>query len=145
MRVSLRRVILVAGPAIAVAAGLAVSDSISPAAGWTAAVTSLCALWWIFEPIPIPATSLIPLAVFPLIVIVVLGALVPTPAAIGSYHKAVQIGLATLLGVPNDVAVGYAIVSHAVAYLPSGSIGLFLLAREGVSMDWVRRSRELSA
>ena len=27
----------------------------------------LCAIWWIFEPIPIPATSLIPLAVFPLV------------------------------------------------------------------------------
>jgi solute carrier family 13 (sodium-dependent dicarboxylate transporter), member 2/3/5 len=29
-------------------------------------VTLLCALWWIFEPIPIPATSLIPMSVFPL-------------------------------------------------------------------------------
>jgi len=26
--------------------------------------TLLCALWWIFEPIPIPITSLIPLIVF---------------------------------------------------------------------------------
>ncbi len=33
---------------------------------WTSAVVVLCAVWWIFEPIPIPATSLIPLAVFPL-------------------------------------------------------------------------------
>ncbi len=31
-----------------------------------ASVTLLCALWWIFEPIPIPVTSLIPIAVFPL-------------------------------------------------------------------------------
>ena len=31
----------------------------------TAAVVVLCAIWWVFEPIPIPATSLIPLAVFP--------------------------------------------------------------------------------
>ena len=34
---------------------------------WTGAVLVLCATWWIFEPIPIPATSLIPLAVFPLV------------------------------------------------------------------------------
>ncbi|MFK8113148.1 MAG: DASS family sodium-coupled anion symporter [Rubripirellula sp.] len=34
---------------------------------WTAAVVVLCAIWWIFEPIPIPVTSLIPLAVFPLV------------------------------------------------------------------------------
>ncbi len=31
------------------------------------AVASLCAIWWIFEPIPIPATSLIPLGSFPLL------------------------------------------------------------------------------
>ena len=30
-------------------------------------LTTLCALWWIFEPIPIPATSMIPLGVFPLL------------------------------------------------------------------------------
>lgn len=33
----------------------------------TAAITLLCALWWIFEPIPIPFTSLIPLAAFPML------------------------------------------------------------------------------
>jgi len=32
-----------------------------------AGLTVLCALWWIFEPIPIPATSMIPLGVFPLL------------------------------------------------------------------------------
>ena len=31
-----------------------------------AAVTSLCGVWWVFEPIPIPATSLIPFALFPI-------------------------------------------------------------------------------
>ncbi len=34
---------------------------------WTAGVVVLCAVWWIFEPIPIPVTSMIPLAVFPLV------------------------------------------------------------------------------
>ena len=33
---------------------------------WTAAIVLLCVAWWIFEPIPIPATSLIPIALFPL-------------------------------------------------------------------------------
>jgi sodium-dependent dicarboxylate transporter 2/3/5 len=46
------------------------------AASITASVTLLCATWWIFEPVPIPFTSLIPLAVFPL-----LGVL--TPAQVG--------------------------------------------------------------
>jgi len=34
---------------------------------WTAGITLLTAVWWIFEPIPIPATSLLPLALFPLV------------------------------------------------------------------------------
>ena len=37
------------------------------AAAWTAGITTLTACWWVFEPIPIPVTSLIPLAMFPLV------------------------------------------------------------------------------
>ena len=32
-----------------------------------AGITVLCALWWALEPLPIPVTSLIPLAIFPLL------------------------------------------------------------------------------
>jgi sodium-dependent dicarboxylate transporter 2/3/5 len=38
----------------------------SSAAAITASITFVCAVWWIFEPIPIPFTSLIPMAFFPL-------------------------------------------------------------------------------
>jgi sodium-dependent dicarboxylate transporter 2/3/5 len=74
---ALNRLLLIAGPAAVLALYLALT-----AQGWshpaavTAAVTLLCATWWIFEPVPIPFTSLIPLAVFPL-----LGVL--TPAQVG--------------------------------------------------------------
>jgi solute carrier family 13 (sodium-dependent dicarboxylate transporter), member 2/3/5 len=34
---------------------------------WTAAITVICATWWIFEPIPIPVTSLLPLALLPIL------------------------------------------------------------------------------
>jgi sodium-dependent dicarboxylate transporter 2/3/5 len=37
------------------------------AASATAAVTVLCLIWWIFEPIPIPVTALIPIGGFPLL------------------------------------------------------------------------------
>ena len=46
------------------------------------AVTLLCALWWIFEPIPIPVTSLIPLAVFPMT-----GILTPPQVAAAYGHQ----------------------------------------------------------
>ena len=78
-------------------------------------------------------------AVFPLISMVVVGLMVPVPAAAGSYHAAVQIGLTTLLGVTDELATGYALVSHAVAYLPSVLIGLILLAREGLSLATVEQ------
>lgn len=37
------------------------------AASATAGVTVWCALWWVLEPVPIPVTSIIPFAVFPLL------------------------------------------------------------------------------
>ncbi|MFT7689233.1 MAG: sodium-dependent dicarboxylate transporter 2/3/5 [Candidatus Azotimanducaceae bacterium] len=46
---------------------------------WTGAITILCAFWWIFEPIPIPATSLIPIACLPLLGIL-------TPAQVGASY-----------------------------------------------------------
>ncbi|MEO2183017.1 MAG: SLC13 family permease [bacterium] len=46
---------------------------------WTATITVICAVWWIFEPIPIPATSLIPLATLPIIGVL-------TPAQVGESY-----------------------------------------------------------
>ncbi|MEO1524972.1 MAG: SLC13 family permease [Planctomycetota bacterium] len=59
---------LFGGPLAALAIGLTVAlggGNAEPA--WTAAVVVLCAVWWVFEPVPIPVTSLIPIAVFPLV------------------------------------------------------------------------------
>jgi sodium-dependent dicarboxylate transporter 2/3/5 len=39
---------------------------LTAAQSWTAAVTTLCATWWILEPIPSAATALVPLVVFQL-------------------------------------------------------------------------------
>lgn len=56
------------GPVLAVALGLAMySQQWSNEACIAGGVACLCAVWWIFEPIPIPATSLIPLGAFPLL------------------------------------------------------------------------------
>ena len=55
------------GLALAAAVGIGgrLAGLEAPAA-WTAAVTALCATWWVTEPIPIPATSLVPFAALPL-------------------------------------------------------------------------------
>ena len=47
------------GPVLAALVGLATwGTGASAAAGWTAAITTLCATWWVTEPIPVPATSI---------------------------------------------------------------------------------------
>jgi solute carrier family 13 (sodium-dependent dicarboxylate transporter), member 2/3/5 len=60
---------LVGGPtaACAVGAGLYVFGDLPRPACATAAVTTLCALWWITGPIPIAATAMAPFALFPLL------------------------------------------------------------------------------
>lgn len=59
------------GPTAAVAAAYALgSIGLETSAAWTAAVAVLCAVWWVTEPIPIPATSLLPMALFPVLGVV---------------------------------------------------------------------------
>ncbi|MDJ0878085.1 MAG: SLC13 family permease [Halieaceae bacterium] len=45
----------------------------------TALVASWCVVWWIFEPVPIPVTSLLPLAILPLMSVL-------TPAEVGAAY-----------------------------------------------------------
>lgn len=74
------RLALPGGPllALSLAAGLAAAGySVSVVV--VAAVAAVCVVWWIFEPVPIPVTSLLPLAVLPL-------AGVLTPAEVGQAY-----------------------------------------------------------
>jgi sodium-dependent dicarboxylate transporter 2/3/5 len=77
---SLRSLALWIGPALALALAAWVN-----ALGYerdmaiVVAVAVICVVWWVFEPIPIPVTSLLPLAVLPL-----LGVL--TPAEVGQAY-----------------------------------------------------------
>ena len=58
---------LLLGPAAALGACFAMlASGAAPAAAVTLGVTVLCVIWWVLEPIPIPATSLLPLALLPM-------------------------------------------------------------------------------
>ena len=64
----IRFLALVLGPLLSLALAVSMNASGWDAkACWTGAVVMLCVVWWLFESIPIPATSMIPLAVFPLV------------------------------------------------------------------------------
>ncbi len=60
-----RHLTLYLGPLLALLT-YSMSHELGSAIAITAAVTALCVIWWVFEPIPIAVTSLIPLAVFQL-------------------------------------------------------------------------------
>lgn len=70
---------LLSGPLVALLVYFFVGANslLNEQAAIVAALTTLCALWWVLEPIPIPATSIIPLALLPL-----LGILTPNDVAI---------------------------------------------------------------
>lgn len=64
-----KKLALPLGPIVALLAGALMwfyADDMSAAACITLGITVWVVIWWMFEPIPIPATSLIPLALLPL-------------------------------------------------------------------------------
>lgn len=82
---------------------------------WTAAVAVHCAVWWVLEPVPIPVTSLIPIAAFPLfgvltpkevgesygsplILLLLGGFILSTAMASSGAHKRVALTMVTLFG-----------------------------------------------
>ena len=98
--------------------------------GWrTAGVAALMAAWWICEPIPIPATSLLPMALFPLLGIVEMrGAAAPYAHPIiylffGGFllalamerwglHRRIALGLIGFMGTrPERIVAGFMVAS----------------------------------
>lgn len=75
---TLTHLMLALGPLSSLALGgiLIMYDLLPWPATVTAAVTLWCGLWWLTEPVPIPVTSLLPMAIFPLV-----GVLTPTEVA----------------------------------------------------------------
>lgn len=74
---------MVAGPIVALLASyLMFAAGFEHDAAITTGITVLCIVWWVFEPIPIPATSLLPLALLPLT-----GVLTPADIAASYGHS----------------------------------------------------------
>ena len=69
-----------------------------------------------------------------LMALMALGVAVPTPAGVGAFHAAVQVGLTAFYHVPEDAAVGAALVLHAATFVPVTVVGLAWMARDGLSL-----------
>lgn len=79
---------------------------------------------------------------FLLTAMLVVGVSIPTPGGVGGTHEALRLGLTSFYGTDNDLAVGAAIVQHAVNFVPVTVLGLWFIARDGLSLA---RLREMSA
>lgn len=136
------------GPLLAILIGLMMSMN-----GWgsqaciAGGVAALCAVWWIFEPIPIPATSLIPLGVFPLtdvlnpsdvaaaygnqlVLLFVGGSLLSKAMEKTNTHQQLAIGTVKLIGSTSSrrIVFGFMIASAALSmWISNTATALMLL------------------
>ena len=111
---------LILGPSLAAAVFLSLSTAgWDMAACWAAAIAMTCAIWWVFEPIPIPVTSLLPLAGFPIfgvltpkqvgeaygspLILLLLGGFILSTAMAGSgAHRRVALNMVNIFGGSNS-------------------------------------------
>ncbi len=109
-------------------------------------VAVLCIAWWVFEPVPIPVTSLLPLAVLPL-----LGVLTPTEVAqaygsplilllLGGFllskamehsgaHRRIALGMVSLFGAHNGrrLVLGFMVASAMLSMWISNTATTLML------------------
>lgn len=128
-----RQVALWLGPVLAlIVAALCSFNELGAPIAWTAGLTVLCATWWIFEPIPIPATSMLPIAVLPLVgvltpnqvgaaygsplILLLLGGFIlSTAMARSGVHRRLALGMASQFG-------GYAGPSLVLGFMVAAAV-----------------------
>ncbi len=144
---ALRDVALWAGPlaAAVLAAGLRAAGYSSDIAV-VGFVASLCIIWWVFEPIPIPVTSLLPLAILPLLgvltpgevgqaygspmVLLLLGGFLLSKAMEHSgAHRRIAIGMVHLFGASSGrrLVMGFMVASAALSMWISNTATTLML------------------
>jgi uncharacterized protein (TIRG00374 family) len=79
---------------------------------------------------------------FLIIVVLTAGVAVPTPGSVGGFHEAFRLAATSFYGIPNDRAVGAAIVLHAITFIPVILLGAYFMFREGLDFAGIRRMSE---
>jgi uncharacterized protein (TIRG00374 family) len=69
----------------------------------------------------------------------VVGVAVPTPGGVGGFHEAYRIGATSFFGADNDIAVGAAIVLHAISVGPVIVAGLLFIVQDGLKLGGMAR------
>jgi uncharacterized protein (TIRG00374 family) len=82
---------------------------------------------------------------FLLLALLAVGVSVPTPGGVGGFEAAVQIGLTKFYHVPNDTAVGAALVLHATSILPTVVLGFLFLIQDGLRLGGMQKLASAAA
>ena len=75
---------------------------------------------------------------FLIVALLTVGVTVPTPGSVGGFHYAYRVGATVFFGVPNERAVGAAIVLHAISFLPAVLLGTVFMLQDGLSFARLR-------
>ncbi len=144
---TVRRLALWLGPAVALLAALAMQRSGQTADVMVVSfVAVLCVVWWIFEPIPIPVTSLLPLALLPLagvltpaevgqaygspLILLLLGGFLLSKAMEHSgAHRRVALGMVNLFGATSGrrLVIGFMVAAAALSMWISNTATTLML------------------
>lgn len=142
------------GPAFALGIFLFLQEqSFAFPAALTAAVAIWCIIWWIFEPVPVPATSLLPIAIFPLfgvlsadevgaaygdplILLLLGGFLLSTAMSFSGAHKRIALTLVNLFGSsnPKRVVLGFMCASGFLSMWISNTATTLMLLPVGLAV-----------
>ncbi len=79
---------------------------------------------------------------FPYILILAVGASIPTPGMVGSFHAASRIALVSIFGVDKDLAVGYTLIMHLLVVGTTVILGTLASWQEGVNWIKIKMMRE---
>jgi len=151
---------LVGGAAAGLAAWFAMlAGGMASAAAVTLGVTLVCVVWWILEPIPIPATSLLPLALLPMfgvltgeqvgqayghpVVLLLLGGFIlSTAVARSGAHRRIALAMVRVVGGESSRAVvfGFMIAAAALSMWISNTATTLMLLP--VALAVLERARD---
>lgn len=163
-RIRFETLLLIAAPTIAALAwSLFRSNGLPAEACWCAAVALICVIWWIGEPIPIPITSLVPLAVLPLVnvltpkqvalaygsplILLLLGGfLLSTAMSSSGAHKRLALHMVNLLGRASGrrVVLGFMLASAMLSMWISNTATTLMLMPVAMAVLEDRENRKLA-
>lgn len=144
---------IIVGPVLAILVGsLLRSNGIAHAPSATAGIALWMAWWWITEAIPIPATALLPIAMFPLagvlgtreaaapyahdlIFLFMGGFILGLSLEKWNAHKRIALGIIRIVGTsPRNIIAGFMLASAGLSMFVSNTATVIMLLPIGVSV-----------